>query len=129
MSKEAVEGAIGGAVKESEFRELRFANPEEALAGYKLADTEMVALKAIDAERLTPRPWSPPKESWASASPGCSSLARALVTRSGARPAIPRRTRSTFQSWADPWRSPSAALCRNVGNSQTSSEGDTHGFC
>jgi hypothetical protein len=50
MSKEAVQAVIGKAVTESEFRELLFANPDEALEGYELTDEEMAALKAIDAE-------------------------------------------------------------------------------
>ncbi|MGD2147743.1 MAG: Franean1_4349 family RiPP [Anaerolineae bacterium] len=52
MSKEAVQAVIGKAVMETEFRELLFANPEEALEGYELTDTEVAALKAIDAETM-----------------------------------------------------------------------------
>jgi hypothetical protein len=52
MSKEAVQAVIGKAVTESEFRELLFANPEEALEGYELTEEEMAALKAIDAETM-----------------------------------------------------------------------------
>ena len=52
MSKEAVQAVIGKAVMESEFRELLFANPDQALEGYELTDEEMAALKAIDAETM-----------------------------------------------------------------------------
>jgi hypothetical protein len=52
MSKEAVQAVIGKAVTESEFRELLFANPDEALEGYELTEEEMGALKAIDAETM-----------------------------------------------------------------------------
>jgi hypothetical protein len=52
MSKEAVQAVIGKAVTESEFRELLFANPDEALEGYELTEEEMAALKAIDAETM-----------------------------------------------------------------------------
>jgi hypothetical protein len=52
MSKEAVQAVIGKAVTESEFRELLFANPEEALEGFELTEEEMAALKAIDAETM-----------------------------------------------------------------------------
>jgi hypothetical protein len=52
MSKEAVQAVIGKAVTETEFRELLFANPDDALGGYDLTDEEMAALKAIDAETM-----------------------------------------------------------------------------
>jgi hypothetical protein len=52
MSKEAVQAVIGKAVMESEFRELLFANPDQALEGYELTDEETAALKAIDAETM-----------------------------------------------------------------------------
>jgi hypothetical protein len=52
MTKEAVQAVIGKAVTETEFRELLFANPDEALEGYELTDEEMAALKAIDAETM-----------------------------------------------------------------------------
>ncbi len=52
MSKEAVEGIIGKAIVDSEFREALFANPDEVLGGYELTEQETVALKAIDAETM-----------------------------------------------------------------------------
>jgi hypothetical protein len=52
MSREAVQAVIGKAVTESEFRELLFANPDEALEGYELTEEEVAALKAIDAETM-----------------------------------------------------------------------------
>lgn len=52
MSKEAVQAVIGKAVTESEFRELLFANPDEALEGYELTEAETAALKGIDAETM-----------------------------------------------------------------------------
>ncbi len=52
MSKEAVEAVIGKAVLDSEFREALFANPDEALGGYELAEEEIAALKSVDAETM-----------------------------------------------------------------------------
>ena len=52
MSKEAVQAVIGKAVTESEFRELLFANPDEALEGFDLTEDDVAALKAIDAETM-----------------------------------------------------------------------------
>ena len=52
MTQQAIEAVIGKAVMENEFREVLFANPDEALAGYELTDEETVALKSIDAETL-----------------------------------------------------------------------------
>jgi hypothetical protein len=52
MSKESVQTVIGKAVTESEFRELLFANPDEALEGYELTDEEVKALKSVDAETM-----------------------------------------------------------------------------
>jgi hypothetical protein len=52
MSKEAVESIIGRAVVDSEFREVLFADPDRALAGYDLLEAEVAALKAIDAEAM-----------------------------------------------------------------------------
>ena len=52
MSKQAVEVVIGRAVVDSEFRDILFTDPDRALAGYDLAEAEMAALKAIDAEAI-----------------------------------------------------------------------------
>jgi hypothetical protein len=52
MSKEAVESVIGRAVLDGQFREALFAEPDEALEGYELAEEEVSALRAIDAETM-----------------------------------------------------------------------------
>jgi hypothetical protein len=52
MSKEAMEAVVGKAVLDSEFRQVLFANPEEALAGYELTEQEIAALKSFDAETI-----------------------------------------------------------------------------
>jgi hypothetical protein len=52
MSKQALEAVIGKAVMDSEFREALFADPDKALEGYELAEEEVAALKAIDAETV-----------------------------------------------------------------------------
>jgi hypothetical protein len=52
MSKEAVETIIGKAALDSGFRNLLFANPSEALAGYQLTGEEIAALTSMDAEGL-----------------------------------------------------------------------------
>jgi hypothetical protein len=52
MSKEAVESVIGKAVLDAAFRKLLLADPEKALAGFDLTDTEKAGLKSIDSETL-----------------------------------------------------------------------------
>ncbi len=52
MTKEAVESVIGRAVLDGQFREALFANPDEALGGYELAEEEVAGLKSIDAETM-----------------------------------------------------------------------------
>ena len=52
MGKDAVEAVIGKAVLDSQFREVLFANPEEALAEYDLTEEETTALRAIDFETM-----------------------------------------------------------------------------
>ena len=52
MTQQAVESIIGKAVMDGAFREVLFANPNEALSDYSLTDGEMVALKSVDAETL-----------------------------------------------------------------------------
>lgn len=52
MSKESVEAIVGKAVMDSEFRESLFANPEEVLGAYDLAEDEVAALQAIDFETM-----------------------------------------------------------------------------
>jgi len=52
MSKDAVSQIIGRAVTDEEFRKLLFSNPEQALAGYDLANEEKEALKNLKPEDL-----------------------------------------------------------------------------
>lgn len=52
MSKEAVESVIGKSVMDAEFRKLLLSDPENALAGYELTDTEKAGLKNIGSETL-----------------------------------------------------------------------------
>ena len=55
MTLEAVQAVIVKAVQEEEFRKELFANPDEALSGYDLSETESAALKSLDAETLEPQ--------------------------------------------------------------------------
>ena len=52
MSKEAVESVIGKAVLDTEFRQALFADPEKAVAGYDLNETEKAQLQSLDSETL-----------------------------------------------------------------------------
>ncbi|GAB4539701.1 MAG: Franean1_4349 family RiPP [Anaerolineae bacterium] len=52
MSQDAVSQIIGRAVIDAEFRQLLFSNPEQALAGYDLADDEKEALENLKQEDL-----------------------------------------------------------------------------
>jgi hypothetical protein len=52
MSKEAVELAIGKALLNAGFRELLFAQPEQALSGFNLTAVEKNSLKRVDSETL-----------------------------------------------------------------------------
>ncbi len=52
MSQQALEAIIGRATLDTHFRELLFADPDQALAGYDLTREERAALLAIDAETL-----------------------------------------------------------------------------
>lgn len=52
MTKESVEFALGKALLEEEFRNLLFANPEEALSGFNLTATEKHTLLHLDSETL-----------------------------------------------------------------------------
>jgi hypothetical protein len=52
MSREALQGVIGRAIIDEEFRRALFADPEVALAGYALTQGEVAALKRMDAESL-----------------------------------------------------------------------------
>lgn len=52
MSQQSMQAIIGKAIIDTAFRELIFADPEAALAGFELTDGEMVALRAIDFETM-----------------------------------------------------------------------------
>ena len=52
MTREAVESVIGRAVLDGEFRDALFADPDEALGGYELAEEEVAGLKSLDAETM-----------------------------------------------------------------------------
>lgn len=52
MSQRDLEAVIGRAVLDEAFRHLLFAAPEAALAGYEITETEVIALKLVDAESL-----------------------------------------------------------------------------
>jgi hypothetical protein len=52
MSKEAVESVIGKAILDAEFRKALFADPEKALAGFDLSETEKAQLKGLDSETV-----------------------------------------------------------------------------
>jgi len=52
MSNEAVEAVIGKAILDAEFRKALFADPEKALAGFDLSETEKAQLKGLDSETL-----------------------------------------------------------------------------
>lgn len=48
MSEEVVQFIIGRAVTDTEYRELLFTDPDQALAGYDLTEEEAASLKDID---------------------------------------------------------------------------------
>ena len=52
MSQESIELAIGKALLDVEFRELLFANPEEALVDFYLTAAEKSGLLHLDSETL-----------------------------------------------------------------------------
>lgn len=52
MSKQALEAILGRCVMDDDFRNLLFADPDQALAGYELTREERAALLAVDAETL-----------------------------------------------------------------------------
>jgi hypothetical protein len=52
MSQDAVSQIIGRAVIDTEFRNLLFSNPDQALEGYDLTDDEIDALKNLRQEDL-----------------------------------------------------------------------------
>jgi hypothetical protein len=52
MTLAAVKAVIAKAIEDSEFREALFANPEETLAAHDLSESEVAALRSIDAETM-----------------------------------------------------------------------------
>ena len=52
MSQDAVSQIIGRAVIDTEFRNLLFSNPDQALQGHDLTDDEIEALKNLRQEDL-----------------------------------------------------------------------------
>jgi len=52
MSKEAVQLVIGKAVLDADFRRCLFADPEQALSGFKLTAAEKRRLLKVDSETL-----------------------------------------------------------------------------
>lgn len=52
MSQDAVSQIIGRAVTDTEFRQLLFSDPEQALQGYDLTDDEKEALEDLKQEDL-----------------------------------------------------------------------------
>ena len=52
MSKQSMEAIIGRSLMDHAYRELFFADPDQALAGYELTKEERAALLAVDSETL-----------------------------------------------------------------------------
>ncbi len=52
MSQKAIEAVIGKAILNDEFRQLLFADPEQALAGFRLTQAEKTKLRRVDSETL-----------------------------------------------------------------------------
>lgn len=52
MSQKALEAIVGRAALDAHYRELLFADPDQALAGYDLTKEERAWLLAVDAETL-----------------------------------------------------------------------------
>jgi hypothetical protein len=52
VSQQALEAILGRCVLDVDYRALLFADPDQALAGYKLSREERAALLAVDAETL-----------------------------------------------------------------------------
>jgi hypothetical protein len=52
MSQEQVQNVVGRAVADPAFRTLLFNDPNQALAGYDLADAEIAALRGLTPEQF-----------------------------------------------------------------------------
>ncbi|MCB9152866.1 MAG: Franean1_4349 family RiPP [Caldilineae bacterium] len=52
MSKQSLEAIIGRAMLDEDFRTALFADPDQALAGYRLTRKERMAIANVDAETL-----------------------------------------------------------------------------
>ncbi len=52
MTKESVECVIGKAILDEEFRNQLFADPEQALAAFKLTPDEKSSIRRVDSETL-----------------------------------------------------------------------------
>lgn len=52
MSQNSVEHVIGKALLDADFRDMLLANPEQALSGFALTESEKKYLKRVDAETL-----------------------------------------------------------------------------
>ena len=52
MSKQAMEAIVGRSLLDPDYRDLFFADPNQALATYELTKEERAALLSIDAETL-----------------------------------------------------------------------------
>ena len=52
MSQRDLEAVIGRAVLDEAFRHFLFAEPEAALAGYQLTESEMAVFRSVDVESL-----------------------------------------------------------------------------
>jgi hypothetical protein len=52
MSKQSMEAIVGRSLMDRDYRDLFFADPDQALASYELTKEERTALLSIDAETL-----------------------------------------------------------------------------
>lgn len=52
MSQTSIESVIGKAILNDEFHQLLFADPEQALSGFSLTQTEKTKLRRVDSETL-----------------------------------------------------------------------------
>ena len=52
MSQQAMEAIVGRSLMDPDYRDLFFADPDQALASYELTKEERAALLSVDAETL-----------------------------------------------------------------------------